>query len=80
MRVELRLFATLADRVTGARAGEPLSVELPDGVTLGALVSQLGLSIEEVHLAIVNGRVVQGFTMRLGKGDRVGLFPPIGGG
>ena len=80
MRVEVRLFATLAGSSSETRAGEARSVEVEEGATLRDLIEWLGIAPESVHLAIVNGRAAPDRSTHLAECDRVGLFPPVGGG
>ena len=80
MRVEVRLYATLASAQPDLRAGEPMTLELREQTPLADLLRRLGLAPKAVHLAIVNGRLVHDYTYVLSDGDRVGLFPPVGGG
>jgi molybdopterin converting factor small subunit len=88
MKVHVKLFATLAQSVSGPilehhpkgiRPGTLLEVKLPKGSTLDDLVAHMGLPREELKLTFVNGRA-QELDYRLDPGDEVGLFPPIGGG
>jgi molybdopterin converting factor small subunit len=79
MNVEVRLYAGLCD-VPGRPAGAVLSVPLPEGATLVDLFSRLGIQPDLVHLTIVNGRILHNRAARLADGDRVALFPPVGGG
>ena len=76
----MRLFATLARRRRGASSGKPFDLELPQGATLADLLAKLGVPAEEVHLSLVDGRIVHDRDLRLSEGSRVGLFPPVGGG
>ena len=80
MRVDIRLFATLADRVEGATAATPFEIELAESSTVADLIERLHLPPEEVHLVIIDGRVVHDRATRLTGGSRVALFPPVGGG
>ncbi|MDD5264067.1 MAG: MoaD/ThiS family protein [Candidatus Bipolaricaulis sp.] len=80
MNVEVRLHATLTAARPGLRAGEPFPVELPEGAAVSDLVLTVALVPKEVHLVMVNGRIVHDRATRLEDGDRVGLFPPVGGG
>ena len=80
MRVEIRLYATLADHVAAARAAVPFEVELPDAATADDLIERLRLPADEIHLVIIDGRVVHDRTTRLADRSRVALFPPVGGG
>ncbi|MGD9675198.1 MAG: MoaD/ThiS family protein [Candidatus Bipolaricaulia bacterium] len=79
MSVEVRLHGTLAAR-PGLRAGDPFPVQLPVDATVSSLIATLALAPEAIHLVIVNGRIVHDRATSLAEGDRVGLFPPTGGG
>ena len=88
MKIQVKLFATLAQNVSGPilahhpegiRPGMPFEVVLPEGSTLADLVIHLGLPRGELKLTFVNGRD-QELEYRLDPGDEVGIFPPVGGG
>lgn len=79
IEVELRLYATLRRYQPGLEPGEALVLTSVEGRTLRHLLEEMGLPPEEVKIAIVNG-LVRGMDYLLADGDRVGLFPPIGGG
>lgn len=79
MQLEVRLYATLREYAPlGAVAGV-FSHVLPDGGTVAGLTAALGIGENKVHMRMVNGVGVDGDHV-LKDGDRVGLFPPIGGG
>ncbi len=80
MTIELRLYATLAASRPDTIAGRPFPVSLPPGARLHDLLQTLGIASDAVHLIIVNGRLLHDRTVALADGDRVGLFPPVGGG
>jgi len=80
VRVAVRLFATLARYRDGAASGVPFDVDLADDATIGDLLSMLRVPPEEVHLTIVDGRIVHSIDHLLRGATRVGLFPPVGGG
>lgn len=80
MKVEVRLYATFAKFGPSQRAGDPFEVELEDSALLMDLIHKLEIPEEDVHLTIVNGRVVHDQSQLLQEGDRVALFPPVGGG
>ena len=79
MQIEVRLYATLREYAPqGAIAGVFLA-NLPDGGTLGKLLQTIGIASEKVHMRMVNGVGVEdGYILK--NQDRVGLFPPVGGG
>jgi molybdopterin converting factor small subunit len=56
-----------------------MPVELPDGATVGQLIEHLRLPADEVKVTFVNG-IVRGEEHSLSDGDKVGVFPPVGGG
>jgi molybdopterin converting factor small subunit len=79
MTVEVRLYAGL--RAPSVRSsGGIFSVPLAEGAMLSDLFSHLGIRPDLVHLAIINGRIHHDRAVRLADGDRVALFPPVGGG
>ncbi|MEN6369371.1 MAG: MoaD/ThiS family protein [Thermotogota bacterium] len=80
MNVEVRLHGSLIAAQPGLRAGEPFTVEIRDGTSIAFLAAALSLAPADIHLAIVNGRIVHDRDVPLTAGDRVGLFPPVGGG
>ena len=80
VRVEVRLFATFARFAPMKRAGEPFEVALPASTSIDDLLHHLGIPPAEVHLTMVDGRIVHDRCARLPDGARVGLFPPVGGG
>lgn len=74
-RIDLKLYASLT----------PFSPETTDGVaiapgtTVAVLMERLGIPAGEVSLIFINGRLSDPTTPLQG-GERVGLFPPVGGG
>ena len=79
IRIEVRLHASLERIRPGLKAGEPLLLELQEGRTVGRMVGELGIPEKGVHLVLVNGRTCP-LDHTLSNGDRVALFPPVGGG
>jgi sulfur-carrier protein len=73
--IELKLFATLA-RFTPANAAQ---YPIQQGVTVGQLLMQFPFAADEAKLIFVNG-VKKDLQTRLNGGERVGVFPPVGGG
>lgn len=51
------------------------TLQLPEGVTVKALVETIGLTVEEVEGGFVNNKIVPMDTVLL-QGDRVALVPP----
>ncbi len=57
-----------------------VQVSLSASTRLKALVESLGVPPAEVAIAVVNGNAVSFEDALVSDGDRVQLYPPIGGG
>jgi len=79
VEVEVRLYAALRRYHPHSDMSVPLTVWLDDGATVGDLMATLGIPREETRVVFVNGRR-RGEDYVLQKGDRGGIFPPVGGG
>lgn len=79
MKVEVRLFAGLHKYTTGVSSGVPFEVELGSSATGLDLLEKLGIPIEEAFVFMANGSRAE-LGSALQEGDRVGIFPPVGGG
>jgi molybdopterin converting factor small subunit len=73
--ITLKLFASLK----AFTPANPDRFPIAPGTTVGDLIESLGVPAEEVKLVFVNG-VKQERTVPLKAGDRVGIFPAVGGG
>ena len=73
--VDVHLFATLR-RETG---DSQQMLKLRAGTSVSDVVERLAIPEMEIHLLFVNGRVAS-LDQTLHDGDRLALFPPIGGG
>lgn len=80
MIVEVRLFAGLNRYVKNTKTGEPFSVTLDDDMTPEGLLKNLGIPREQAFVVMVNGQSTSFSSTILKDGDRIGIFPPIGGG
>jgi molybdopterin converting factor small subunit len=75
--IDVRLFATLPMRSRTGR--KELQLEPLSGLTVRQVVEGEGLSVSDVHIVMING--LHGtLDSELSDGDRLGLFPPVGGG
>ena len=75
MNIALKCFASLS------RFSPPDAEAFPvaPGETVAAFVARLGIPPAELKLVFVNGNHVE-LSAVLNDGDRVGLFPAVGGG
>ena len=74
-QIQLRLFATL-------REFEPPSSEnysIEQGISIRELLEQLELPPAKARLIFING-INADLAATLEGGERVGIFPPVGGG
>lgn len=75
IHISLRLFASLAQRMPENSDRFVIS----PGTTAGEVLSVLGISENDAKLVFINNRRVE-LTSILKDGDRLGVFPPVGGG
>ncbi len=59
--------------------GETKIVTVPEGADIGEMLDLLGIPREEVKNVFVNG-LQKELGFRLGDGDDLAIFPPVGGG
>ncbi len=79
MKVELKLFATLARYFPEASDGGSAPVDVPEGGTVRRLLSALGIPDQIPLMILVNGRDAAPEQV-LEDGDVLTLFPPLVGG
>lgn len=79
MTLQIFLNASLRRFVPGYNPYEGILLEISPGATVSQVISRIGLPAEEVTLIMVNG-LRRGADFPLQGDERLGLFPPIGGG
>lgn len=79
MSLLVKLSTTLRGQVPGYDPSAGLDLEFVPGERVGGLIRRLGLAPGRIKIIMVNGRAAA-LEQELGDGDRVGLFPPVGGG
>ncbi len=75
IKIDLNLFATLSQYLPD----DHTCFEAKNGTTVEHLITTLKVPAELVKLVFINGKR-EDFTYELKDNDRVGLFPPVGGG
>jgi sulfur carrier protein ThiS len=75
MTIELKCYATLAPLTPGNADAFPIR----PGETVLDLLTRLSIPQDEIKIVFVNGVTVS-LDRPLADGDRVGVFPPVGGG
>ena len=84
MQIEVRLFASLRDRLPREARGRG-EVEVQAGASLADLLDLLAIPPKQAQMVLVNGDPVPRTpglreATRLEKGDTVSIFPPVAGG
>lgn len=79
MALKVFLAATLRKYVPGYDGAVGHDLQIPPGSTVGDAARLLGIPEEDVKLIFVNGKGSKWDTLLQGD-ERLGLFPPVGGG
>lgn len=75
MGIDLKCFATLAEFEPENSQDYPVE----PGETIRSLVAKLGIPEKDVTIMFINA-LRSDLDSKIKDGDRVGLFPPVGGG
>jgi sulfur carrier protein ThiS len=78
-KVEVRLYAGLRRYYPDGQSGDAFTMEVGGEAKLGDIIDELKIPRQEVSVLMVNGKWEKE-SYPLKEGDRVGLFPLIGGG
>jgi len=73
--ITIKLFATLKKYLPASDEHYPIN----PGVSVGELLDELQIPISMAKLIFINGKQGDSDTV-LKHGDRIGIFPPVGGG
>ncbi|MBT4265608.1 MAG: MoaD/ThiS family protein [Deltaproteobacteria bacterium] len=79
MKVEVRLFASFTKYLPDDAEGQKVILDLAEGTTVKQVLVQLRVPLEEIKLVFINS-VHAEIEDVLKDGDRMGAFPPVGGG
>ncbi len=79
MQVEVKVFCGRERYIPGTKFGQPILVEIPDGYNGRMLIEKLNIPEKMAFSFLVNG-VHKTFDDILSDGDRIAIFPPVGGG
>ncbi len=75
IQIDLKLFVTLSKYHPNSSG----CVDVAEGTSVEKLIRDLRIPANTVKLIFINGKKAPA-TRILVKGDRLGLFPPVGGG
>jgi molybdopterin converting factor small subunit len=73
--IEIRCYASLKELEPPSAARHPVA----PGTTVGQVLAKLKVPVSQIKLVFVNGRKAD-LNKELRDGDRLGVFPPVGGG
>ncbi len=79
MKIEVHLFASLTKYLPDNSKNKTCIIELSDHSIVSDLIKIMKLPDHAIKLIFVNG-IHASRTSELNDGDRVGIFPPVGGG
>lgn len=79
MPLEVRLSASLRRLVAGYDPLRGLPLAWRPGLTVAGLLESLGIPPAEIKIIMLNGRAAS-LEHSLADGDRLALFPAVGGG
>ncbi len=73
--IRLHLYAGLKSLVPDC----PEEIPITEGTAVGEILERLGIPAEKAHLIFVDGKK-SALSLPLRGGERIGIFPPVGGG
>ena len=80
MKIQLNLFASLSQFLPDQKeSGFSNLLEIEEGTTVGLLLDHLKIPRDQTKIIFLNGLHAMGSNV-LKEGDRLGIFPPLGGG
>ncbi len=79
MKIEVNLYATLKRYTKKESESNSSAIDVEDGICVKDVIRKLQIQDDLVKLIFINGVHAKRDTI-LKDGDRLGLFPPVGGG
>lgn len=79
MKIEVNLYATLSQYIPEGTKGPVHMADVEEGTTVKDLLRHLGVPTQSAKLIFVDGTHAD-LDALLEEGNRLGVFPPVGGG
>jgi len=79
MKIEVNLYATLSQYIPDGKKGPTHIVDVEEGTTVSDLLRQLGVPTQSAKLIFLDGIHCE-LEALLKEGNKLGVFPPVGGG
>jgi len=84
MRIKFKLYATLTDLLPSGAIDNAVNIDLPDDITLHAVIDKYNIPRKLAHLVLLNGIFIcaadRDQTGLLADGDTLAIWPPVAGG
>ncbi|MEZ7845272.1 MAG: MoaD/ThiS family protein [Rhodospirillales bacterium] len=83
MKVRIKLYAMLGDYLPSHAKKNEADVKFAEGTSISAMLSSLGVPLEQCHLVLVNGVFVppsERDSQSVVEGDALAVWPPVAGG
>ena len=80
MKIQLRLFASLRQKLPPGSSAGQCDLELPDRTTIGEVLERIDIPPASAQMVLVNGDQGRDLDRILNHGDVLSIFPPLAGG
>jgi molybdopterin converting factor small subunit len=84
MKITLKLYSLLSDHLPADAHRNQVDMDFPDGSSIGDILRQISLPVENCHLILVNGTYHAPADVDdmkdLKDGDVLAMWPPVAGG
>jgi molybdopterin synthase sulfur carrier subunit len=79
INIEVRLFAYLRELLPSESRGLK-KIKIKNELTIDRLMDEIGIVEKEIMIVMINGLRKLDYNETMKEGDRVAIFPPVGGG
>ena len=79
MPLTIFLSSSLRQYIPGYDPSEGMEIKDVKGITIAELCQKIGIRIDKIKIVMVNGRK-EDMSYLLQGDERLGFFPPVGGG
>jgi sulfur carrier protein ThiS len=79
MKVRVRIFGTLSQYYPDYRSDKGMEIEVPDGATSADLLAHLDISITQMAVVFMDGRILKS-DHKLRDGSSLSIFQAVFGG
>lgn len=80
MRVVLKLFASLRQKLPPGSPRGQCDLDLPPGTTIAGALERMDIPRTSAHMVLLNGEQERNLDRPLSDGDVISIFPPVAGG